>query len=83
MDGPAVNFKFHREYSQYRENKYPEAPEILDIGVCGLHVCHNAFKTAINETNWELASLLSASYYLFNETYARRSDYTKITGSGW
>ena len=82
MDGPSVNLKFYKEYCQERKQLYPDAVDIIDIGVCGLHVVHNAFKTSITKTDWDLGSLLSAAHNLFSDTYARRSDYTEVTGSG-
>ena len=82
MDGPSVNLKFHREYCEDRKMLLPKAQNIIDIGVCGLHVIYNAVKTSISATKWDLASLLSAAHNLFSNTYSRRSYYTEITGSG-
>lgn len=46
MDGPNVNIKFLRLLKQYLNEDTKSHLTILDIGSCGLHVVHNAFKTA-------------------------------------
>lgn len=45
------------------------------------HVVHGAFRTAFESTGWKLDSILKSLYYLFNESPARRADYTEITKS--
>lgn len=81
MDGPNVNKKFYRDYCLDRSTSLPDAPNLIDIGSCGLHVIHGAFKTGANATGWKLDNLLRSLYYLFNESPARRADYTAITDS--
>ena len=46
-----------------------------------LHVVHGAFRNGMKQTNWEIDLLLKSLHSLFNETPARREDYTKITES--
>ena len=78
MDGPSVNWKMFN----LLQNELSETPyQLLDLGSCGLHTVHNAFKTAFKKTNWELDVLLRSCYYLFKDSPARRADYTKVTGS--
>lgn len=79
MDGPNSNLKFLRDLVSKRELEMPDAPSLLDIGTCGLHVVHGAFRTGINATDWKLDSILRSLYYLFNESPARRSDYSEST----
>lgn len=81
MDGPNVNHKLHRDYVAARKETYPEAPDILDIGSCGLHVIHGAFKTGANASGWNIDQLLRSLWWLFSDSPARRADYTSITKS--
>ena len=54
---------------------------LLNIGSCGLHVIHGAFKDGCVACEWNLKHIFSSMYILFNETPARREDYVKATGS--
>ena len=49
MDGPKVNLSFHREAREEQE-----LPKLVDIGSCGLHIIHGAFKTGAESTDWNL-----------------------------
>lgn len=81
MDGPNVNLKFHRDYVAEREALNPNSSFLIDIGSCGLHVVHGAFKTGFDHTGWKVDTTLKSLWYLFNESPARRADYTEVTGS--
>lgn len=81
MDGPNVNLKFLRDFIAAREALEPNLPFLIDIGSCGLHVVHGAFKTGFEATGWKLDVLLKSLHYLFNESPARRADYKIITSS--
>jgi len=81
MDGPNVNLKFLRDLKTDRSIVNPEIPSLIDIGTCGLHVIHGAFRSGFESTGWKIDSLLKLMFYLFNESPARRSDYTQISGS--
>ena len=37
--------------------------KMLNIGSCGLHIVHNAFRNSLEATEWKIAELLSAAYY--------------------
>ena len=80
MDGPNSNLKFYRDLVNSRELDMPNAPSLLDIGTCGLHVVHGAFRTGFNATGWKIDSLLRSLFYLFSESPARRSDFLELTG---
>ena len=82
MDGPSTNIKFLKEFVQDRSVTYPNAPDLIDIGVCSLHVLHGAFRTGIKATGWKIPELLRALNGLFAETFARRTAFTEITGCG-
>ena len=45
MDGSNVNWAFHEDLESYRKIEDPKAPSLLNIGSCGLHVLHGAYKT--------------------------------------
>lgn len=78
MDGPSVNWKvFRLLQNELSETSY----QLLDIGSCGIHTIHNAFKMAFKKSNWQLDVFLRSCYYLFKDSPARRADYTRVTGS--
>ena len=80
MDGPNVNWKLLDTIAEDRSSN-EQYPILLNVGSCSLHVVHGAFRNGIKQTNWEIDLLLRSLHSLFNETPARREDYTKITGS--
>ena len=55
MDGPSVNWEFFNSVSRKREED--ELPALINIGSCGLHVVHGAFKTGVEATNWNIKKL--------------------------
>ena len=61
MDGPAVNIKFHEIMQRDILQEYSHS--LIDIGSCGLHILHNAFKKGADSTQWDLASILSGLYF--------------------
>lgn len=79
MDGPAVNWKFLRELQD--EIDQPDSQMFVQMGSCGLHVIHGAFKTGMNSTGWNIILFLRSIYNLFKNVPARRADYTRITES--
>ena len=81
MDGPSVNWKFYKDITLQIKADFNN--ELVDIGSCGLHILHGAFKTAIenNKIFGELESLFSSAYWLFKDSPARRDDFQKATGS--
>lgn len=78
MDGPNVNWSFYDKLNE--ERKELTLPELLHTGSCGLHILHGAFKTGENATEWKLAKTLKALHKIFDESPARRADYTELTG---
>ena len=59
-------------------SQYPILP---NVGSFSLHVVHGAFRNGMKKTNWGIDLLLKSLHSLFNETPARREDYTKVTES--
>ena len=80
MDGPNVNKKFLRDLILQRESSNPDISGLLDLGVCGLHVVHGAFRTGFEKTGWKIERFLRSLWYLLNESPARRQDFIEITG---
>ena len=79
MNGPSVNWKFLSEIQKNRnENKQHE---LIDIGSCGLHIIHGAFKTGAEKTDWNIKQTMKGAFQMFHDSPARREDYESITGS--
>ncbi|KAL2102125.1 hypothetical protein ACEWY4_001293 [Coilia grayii] len=79
MDGPAVNWKVYDMLTESIEQE--TGSKLLNIGSCGLHVMHNAFKAGSAKTKWGVEQTLSSLFWLFKDSPARREDYSKVTGS--
>lgn len=77
MDGPNVNWAVFDKLQTKLETENNK--KLLNIGSCGLHTLHNAFKAAVSDTDWDIGHKLSALHTLFDETPARREDYEKVT----
>ena len=78
MDGPSVNWKFFNSVTKKREED--ELPALINIGSCGLHVIHGAFKTGVEATNWNIKKILRSAFYILHDSPARREDYESVTG---
>lgn len=79
MDGPNVNWKVFEDLAA--EIRLEKETDLLNVGSCGLHVLHGAYKNAMESTEWGIEEILKAAYYLFNNTSARRDDFQGLTGS--
>ena len=79
MDGPHVNWKAFDLLNAQVETETRR--KLLDVGSCGLHTVHNAFKSGWQETDWDLQHSFTSLYWLFKDTPARREDFTSLTGS--
>ncbi|GBO35079.1 hypothetical protein AVEN_94183-1 [Araneus ventricosus] len=77
MDGPAVNLKFYEILHQELKKEYNI--ECVNIGTCGLHTVNNAFRKGESCTDWEISSVLSALYYAFKDSPARRQDFLEAS----
>ena len=73
MDGPSVNIKLLQVVQDDRKDK--GLPHLLDIGTCGLHTLHGSFKTGIEKSEWEMKSLMKASFNILHDSTARWYDY--------
>ena len=79
MDGPNVNWKFLELLVESRIEA--EIPSLINIGSCGIHVIHGAFKTGAKASGWGVSKILKALARLFLDSPARRADYVEMTGS--
>lgn len=79
MDGPNVNWKI---FDLLQNELLADINRsLLNIGSCGLHIMHNAFRGGAKATGWEVDHTLNSMYWLFKDSPSRREDFTKVTGS--
>ena len=77
MYGPNINWKLLNMIKEKEDqfDRNPQAPNILEIGSCSLHVIHGAFGTAESATDWNLRKFLKNCHSIFKKSPAKRSDY--------
>lgn len=80
MDGPNVNLSFLKKFQDKIKEDNPDGKNLVNIGVCGLHVVNGAIKTGLQDVNWDVNYFLRDAYYIFNDSPARRAEYTALTG---
>ena len=51
-DGPNVNLLFLKALTEKRKDE--ELSQLIDLGTCGLHTAHNAFKHGEKASDWQL-----------------------------
>ena len=79
MDGPNVNWKLHRLLEEQINRQTGKT--LLNVGSCGLHILHNAFRIGSTASGWDIEHTLSSLRWLFKDSPARREDYTAVTKS--
>ena len=78
MDGPNVNLRTLKNIETFlTDQDFSPSKHLLDIGTCGLHTCHNAFRAGLNATDWNIDGFLCALYQRLKDTPARRDDFRK------
>ncbi|KAK0151781.1 hypothetical protein N1851_006845 [Merluccius polli] len=78
MDGPNVNWKV---FDILQKSVQKDVGKLLvNIGSCGLHTLHNAFRDGCKSTGWEVEHALSSIYWLFHDCPARHEDFVTATG---
>lgn len=77
MDGPNVNLAFIKEFNL----EFSSDVKLLDIGSCGLHRLHCAFKAGMCAVPWDIVSYLRVIYNLFKDVPVRRALYTQYSES--
>ena len=81
MDGPSVNWKFHQSVQDELHRRQDcHGISLINVGSCGLHVVHNAFKLGIESTGWKIEYVLQCLRQIFKDTPARRDDFCKAVG---
>ena len=71
MDGPNINWAFYDLLQQDISTEANSRPSLLNLGSCGLHVMHNAFKSGATASGWETSSTLSSANNLFKDAPVR------------
>lgn len=79
MDGPHVNWKAFELLQSNLESEHGK--KMLNVGSCGLHTVHCAFKTAMSACAWDIEYILFCAYILFKDSPARRDDFYTVTNS--
>ncbi len=54
MDGPNVNWSFHKKFNDVLKEE--SGMKTMEVGSCGLHMLHNGFKSGMQASTWELDS---------------------------
>ena len=55
-----------------------ELNQLTDLGTCGLHIAHNAFKHGEKASDWQLKKWMSSIRKIFFEAPGRRVDYKTV-----
>ena len=79
MDGPSVNWKFHKALNNQRDES--KLPTLIGIGSCSLHIVNGTFQRGAGNIGWRIKQTLKGVYQLFHDSPARREDYENVTGS--
>ena len=73
--------QFTNAVNELNSREANEQPLLLDIGSCGLHIIHGAFKAGMQSTDWMLKEVLNSEYHILHDSPAQRDDYQTVTGS--
>ena len=58
-----------------------DSAQLLATGTCSMHIVHNAIKSFMASTGWDLEKFMKAAYKLFKDSPVKRADYTSASGS--
>lgn len=78
MDGPNVNWALLREL---KLDVQTGNTKLLDLGSCGLHILHGAFKDGVRSTGWDIVKYMRGIYNIFKDVPARRALFTMYSES--
>ena len=70
-----MNWKMFDDFSKDVEVENDQDQKLIDIGSCGLHTMHNAYKLGMTKSEFDIGSFLSSLYYLFKDSPVRREDF--------
>ncbi len=79
MDGPNVNIRVYNELNEEIKNNHKI--HLLNIGMCSLHKCNNAYRTGVVASAWNISMFLRSIFIVCHDVPAHRDDYVKGTGS--
>ncbi|KAH7980690.1 hypothetical protein HPB49_018257 [Dermacentor silvarum] len=68
MDGPNVSLKFFRNMQVHLQETHQV--QCVDLGTCGLHTIHNAYRAGVGASKWGIDVLLSSLSALFQDSPA-------------
>ena len=66
MDGPNTNWALHCTVSDLMKSENPYAPDLLEMGSCGLHVVHSTFGTNVGKTDWKMEKKCNAAWSILH-----------------
>ena len=78
MDGHRTNWTLYNLLCNERVKE--ENPTLINIGSCGHHIIHVAFKNGVQATNWNISKLLKVCFALFHDSPARQADFVNVSG---
>ncbi|KAM7293628.1 uncharacterized protein ISCGN_023236 [Ixodes scapularis] len=70
-------FKFFRNMQVHLQEHHQV--QCVDLGTCGLHTIHNAFRAGVVASKWGIDILLTSLSALFRDSPARREDFSTVT----
>ena len=62
------------------EESEPNILSLINVGSCGLHIVHEAFKYRAMKAEWKIDIVLRSLYNCFNDSPARREDHLIASG---
>ena len=68
MDGPNVNWALFDKFQ--KQIMCDHRVKLWNVGSCGLHQIHNAFRKGMEATEWDLEHILRSVHYLFTDVLA-------------
>ena len=66
MDGPNTNWALHCTVSDLMKSENPYAPDLLEMGSCGLYVAHSTFGTNVGKTDWKMEKKCNAAWSILH-----------------
>ena len=80
MDDPNVNWALLDNLCIHRKEENANAPDLVNIKSCSLHIVHGSFSAASKKTDWKLEVSLQSFYKNFKGIPACRADYLELNG---
>lgn len=66
-------------FQENRNHEDPDAPKMINLGSCGLHVMHLSFQDGERQTGWKVGDVLWALWQVFHDSPARWDDFIQVT----